>query len=321
MQNNIKNIAEKIHDKAIECGYDGCGIISLGDMDGYKKYLDDRIKKIPDEKGKKLYGFYDAFTNLDKLYPWAKSVIICTFYLGQYKYPKSLQGKYAKSFMLLPDTIPECPEYKNAKLFEKWLTEQGVKFTCGGENSAASVLPLRHAAVYAGLGIFRKNNFFYGEKGSYYSLKGFLIDVDCEYKNKCEIKPCPDNCNLCQEACKTKALFAPYTMNPALCISFLTTFGGGAVPENLNERDLGTWICGCDDCQDACPHNKIHDWNVGKEFYGLNEIEDLLKPENIINASDEVLIDKVIPRTDFHIPPEQCDTLRICAKRVIRMLK
>ena len=70
---------------------------------------------------------------------------------------------------------------------------------------------------------------------------------------------------------------------------------------------------GCDACQDACPYNKRHSWNEGEDFPGLKEIEALLQPKNIISASDEELIQKVIPRAEHHLTSVQTDVLRINA--------
>ncbi len=96
----------------------------------------------------------------------------------------------------------------------------------GGETAKpAGVVPLRPASVAAGLGIYRKNNFFYGPKGSNYELVAYLIDKSCEYIQNLEIPPCPDTCDLCQQGCKTKSLSAPFTMNPLTCVSFINTFG------------------------------------------------------------------------------------------------
>lgn len=309
-------LSEKIYQTAITCGYDGCGIIPIEAMTGYKKRIEERMEKIPESK--KVYRFYDAFTRLRELHPWAKSVVICTIWLGKYTYPKSLQGKYAKAFMLSPDTVPESPVHQKKLQFETWLQEQHIHFEGGEKNVPTRIMPLRHAAVAAGLGIFRKNNFFYGEKGSYYMLEGYLIDQECEYIHTPTIKPCAEQCTLCRQACPTKSLSEPYTMNPLTCVSFLTTFGGGMIPAALDEKDLGSWICGCDACQDACPYNRRHDWSRGEAFYGLKDIEDLLKPQHIVTASDEELCTTVIPKTDFHIPPEKVTILRICAARAIR---
>ncbi len=78
---------------------------------------------------------------------------------------------------------------------------------------------------------------------------------------------------------------------------------------------------GCDVCQDACPYNKRHNWNEGEDFPGLKEIEVLLQPKNIISASDEELIQKVIPRAEHHLTDTQTDILRNSAKRVISLHK
>ena len=166
----------------------------------------------------------------------------------------------------------------------------------------------------------KQENFFYGEKGSYYKLEGYLIDKECEYIHKVDMMDCSPSCNICKNACKTSALIDDYTMNPLLCTSFLTTFGEGKLTDDLSEDMLEEWICGCDACQDACPYNR-HDWSKGKEFYGLEELVPLLEPENLVKASDEELIEKVIPKTDFHIPPEKIEILRRNARRAINYRK
>ena len=309
-----ESLSGKIFNEAIKDGYDNCGIISINNIEKYNEYLDERIEKIPESS--MAYGFSYTFKNIKEFYPWAKSIIILTSWLGKYKYPESLNGSYAKSFMLSADSIIECEEYQQKIKFEKWMDDENIQFDGRGEKDSVGIIPLRHSAVMAGLGIYRKNNFFYGEKGSYYKLEGYLIDKECEYLHDVNLIPCSPTCNICKNACKTGSLVDDYTMNPLTCTSFLTTFGGGNIPDNLSEDMLGEWICGCDACQDACPHNN-HDWSIGEEFYGLEEVVSLLEPENIIEADDNELIEKIIPKTDFHIPPERVDILRKNAKRVI----
>ena len=66
----------------------------------------------------------------------------------------------------------------------------------------------------------------------------------------------------------------------------------------------------------SCPFSQS--WDDGLPFPGLDEIVDTLSPENIISTSDETLIEKVIPKTDFHIPADKVDILRICARRAVK---
>lgn len=306
------SLGELIHDKALECGYENCGVIPIDALDDYKRHLETRIGQFPESAS--VYG--SAFLKLRENYPWAVSAVICTEYYGKYKYPVSLRGRYAKAF-LLSSSVPEYPGRLGKKNFEEWLHTAGIRFAGGETNLPGRIFPLRQAALAAGLGIIRKNNFFYGPNGSYYNLEGYLINQPCEYIQEVKLKPCAEKCNLCQKACKTHALSGPYSMNPTLCVSLWTTFGGGIVPGHLSFDQFGEWIMGCDACQDACPHNIRHNWDEGEDFPGLNELEPLLQPESIIAASDEELITRILPRSDHHLSTETINVLRICAQRVL----
>jgi epoxyqueuosine reductase len=65
--------------------------------------------------------------------------------------------------------------------------------------------------------------------------------------------PC-ENCGRCLKACPTGALYAPYKVNPALCINPLTRKGDD-IPQDLRGK-LGNWVHGCDICQEVCPINR-----------------------------------------------------------------
>ena len=180
---------------------------------------------------------------------------------------------------------------------EVWFYENGIQAKGGEQFGSLSVGPLRYMAMKAGLGIIRKNNFFYTENGSYNNLFAYVIDQECELIHTCSAPPCSEKCDLCRRACKTKALEAPYTMNPFKCVSFLTTFGNSDTPEGLSDEMYEQWVCGCDNCQDACPYNRRHDWKHGLPLNKLEEIAPAILPENYENLTDEFLIKNVIPKT------------------------
>ena len=269
-------LAQEIHDKALACGYDDCGIVPLDALDFYKERMIKRLEDVPESK--KVYAHSNAFLTLKENYPWAQSIVVCTEYFGAYKFPASLQKRYAKGLLLSLANIPDGVEVKQRRSFETWFNDKNIQFIGGETAKPTGVVPLRPASVAAGLGIYRKNNFFYGPKGSNYELVAYLIDQPCEYIRHLEIPPCPETCDLCQQKCKTKSLSAPFTMNPLTCVSYINTFGDGKLPEGVTEDMLEEWILGCDNCQDCCPFNKNHDWSIGKDYPGLNALELILQP-------------------------------------------
>ena len=308
-------LAQEIHDKALACGYDDCGIVPLDALDFYKERMIKRLEDVPESK--KVYAHSNAFLTLKENYPWAQYIVVCTEYFGAYKFPASLQKRYAKGLLLSLANIPDGGEVKQRRSFETWFNDKNIQFIGGETAKPTGVVPLRPASVAAGLGIYRKNNFFYGPKGSNYELVAYLIDQPCEYIRHLEIPPCPETCDLCQQKCKTKSLSAPFTMNPLTCVSYINTFGDGKLPEGVTEDMLEEWILGCDNCQDCCPFNKNHDWSIGKDYPGLNALELILQPEYILKASDKEIIEKLIPKFCFHLTDKQIQLLRKSAKRAI----
>lgn len=315
--NNVE-LVESIRKKAIEYGFANCGVISIDKMEGFKKLYRKRIFKAPTSW---LVYRTLKLSQTKKRFPWAKSVIVCTYWLGKFKFPKELQGKYAKAFILSQNNEKINKDYKEREKFEKWLEENGIRYEGGDKLGHGSIGSLRYAAVTAGLGIIRKNNFFYDERGSCVELVAYVIDKECELIHKNNLKECSPKCDLCQKACQTKALKAPNTMEPLKCISFWTTFGKGAVPPNLKKEMFREWICGCDDCQDVCPFNRRHNWEVGEDLEGLAELSSNLMAEKIKDASDEFLINNVASLTDNHILSKDVSTLRKNAKRALSYKK
>ena len=78
-----------IVNKAVQLGFDKCGIIPVEMMVGYEEKLDERIAHFPQTKEK--YEAFRSFAHLQNNYPWAKAVVICSFWYGKYKIPEELQ--------------------------------------------------------------------------------------------------------------------------------------------------------------------------------------------------------------------------------------
>lgn len=114
----------------------------------------------------------------------------------------------------------------------------------------------RAVALRAGLGWLGQNCCVYVPNyGSWVFLGSILVDVELPITNTIPLKPsCDQNCSLCIKACPTNALYAPYKINPHICISYLTQMKG-SIPRRLRPK-IGAKLWGCDTCQQVCPENE-----------------------------------------------------------------
>ncbi len=284
------NLNFEIKNKAMELGYENCGIIQIHEMKEYAQKLTERINKFPEIKPH-AEGFY-SFANLKNDYPWAKSIIICTRRYGKYKIPKHLEGLIAKYYLVDSRKDENSKDYQDSISFENYLNELGLKTAT---DRAFGVTALRWAALKAGLGIIRKNNFFYSDSGSWVHLEAWLIDQELTLKENTNLKNCPPNCNLCIKACPTNSLSEPYMMNRSTCISCLTTWEGWDLPNEKYNKSMGNWVFGCDVCQDVCPFNK-NKWSEENNFPNLEELSNLISLEKIIEMDYDFLRDVISPK-------------------------
>ena len=108
----------------------------------------------------------------------------------------------------------------------------------------------RAFAERAGVGwIGKHTNLIAPGLGSYVFLgevvTSLAIAPDVPLKKSCGA------CTRCVTACPTGALRGDYTIDANRCISDLTQ-RTGPIPRELRPL-IGTWVWGCDLCQDACP--------------------------------------------------------------------
>ncbi len=111
-------------------------------------------------------------------------------------------------------------------------------------------------AQRAGLGwIGKHTNLINRSAGSFFFLGEMIINlplvVDAPAADHC------GTCTRCIDACPTDAIFRPYAVDANRCISYLTIeHREDDIPDALADH-FGTWIFGCDICQDVCPWNKF----------------------------------------------------------------
>ena len=192
------------------------------------------------------------FVDPARFLPEAKSLIVVTDSYFEEDFPPSLVGKigrcYLKGLFCPEDTLPS----RRRRAFKKFLQELGMKTLYGPA-------PARMAGARAGVTHYGKNCFAFANeaagKSSWVVNEPYLVDRELEPDEPTLKLGCPDNCRKCFEACPTGALYAPLRMDPRKCIAYLSYFQGGGIPHELRTK-MGTWVYGCDRCQEACPRNK-----------------------------------------------------------------
>lgn len=122
----------------------------------------------------------------------------------------------------------------------------------------------RDVAVRAGLGFSSKNtNLIRPGEGSFLFLAAGITTAELPPTPPSERAGC-GTCRICLDACPTGAIVAPNVVDARLCISYLTIELRGAIPRALR-RKIGSWVFGCDVCQDVCP------WNAAPKTPGRAE--------------------------------------------------
>lgn len=146
------------------------------------------------------------------------------------------------------------------RALKKWLSARVPGSVVRGVVDTAPILE-RDFAAAAGLGWIGKNTLLLRkDAGSYFFLAALLTDITFEEsKHEKPYTISSDHCGTCTaclDACPTQAFVEPRVLDATRCISYLTIEHRGNIEESVREK-MGSWVLGCDVCQQVCPWNRM----------------------------------------------------------------
>ena len=297
---------DEIKHAAKDVGYYSCSFTQIEEIVATERYILERIKTFPNSKP--IYSPVLRITREAKKVSWARSVIVCVRRYGKYTIPGNIDRYIARHY-LFHRSNPHNPDRDMPTRFIEKVARIGVRI----QNY---YLPSRWLAYKAGLVFLGKNTFAYAGCGSWISIEIFLCEK--ELSELCETvkSKCPQNCRRCIDACPTQALVKPHTINPCLCISYLTW--GSCTKEYVNRyaNKMKQWIYGCDECQLACPLNK-NKWESIENAGWLDQVSPHIDP-GVLATINKDMFEKFILPNFWQIPKEALDRWHRNARRAIK---
>lgn len=237
---------------------EGLGIVSVSTAPSLGARAADRLKVWQQQgmAGSMQYLHKDpsCFIDLARLVPEFCSVLVFAI-----AYPASSDPPCAKGFGRVA-RYARIPNYH--KLIAKRIRSlvHGLEHELGASLSTRTgcdAIPLleRELAEQASLGFIGKNTMLIrAGEGSFFFLAELISNLRIDGYSRPEVRGGCGTCLRCASACPTGALDTPYTLDARRCISYLTIEKRGML-EPWERKAIGSWIFGCDICQEVCPFN------------------------------------------------------------------
>ena len=275
----MNNFEDAIKARALELGLDACGIaraqaVSPEAAQQYRQWIAQGGHFCMDYCARYL----DVRDDPRLLLEGAQSLIV----VAMNYYPAVFQ----------PDDAPQFAYYAYGRDYHKVMRNRLKQLAAfvsenggGATRCCVDTAPLRERywAQQAGIGFVGRNNtLIIPGRGSYFFIGTLLTTLALTPDEPCTFT-CGD-CGACINACPTAALppinatageaAISGAVDASRCLSCLTIEYRGELPE-WARKALGNKVYGCDECQQACPHNRdarpttIPEFHPTPEFLAL----------------------------------------------------
>ena len=227
--------------------------------------------------------------------PDAKTIIIAAVYIGRF-ITINRPGYGRMSRLVLSGYYSNI--IKPLMPIQEYLISRGYKAIIMDSGSDIKSIPLKGAAVKAGLGWIGKNSLLVNHKyGSFLALGAILTDADISEKYPVAKNMC-GNCSKCIETCPVKAIEVPQQLKKANCLSNLLEDYDGNL-DVLQKTNTEGYFFECDICQNVCPWNQKHirtplDTSYGRLFKG-DKLNYIMKLDHLKNMDKETYEMELIP--------------------------
>jgi epoxyqueuosine reductase len=249
----------------------------------------------------------DAYEHPDGVMPGTRSVIVAAMnYHNQEPLPDTARiARYAWSGQDYHDVLRERLK-QLANCLQVLLPESRTRVVV----DTAPLLE-RDFARLAGIGWFGKNTMLINRDiGSWFFLGAILTTAELDYDEPFEQDYC-GTCTRCLDACPTDAFPEPHVLDATRCISYHTIENRTAsLPADL-ASDFGSWVFGCDICQEVCPWNRFAPENSDAAFHPRADLISMT-PEFLLGLSKEDFLsqfrDTPLQRTGYEVMQRNAQT-------------
>jgi epoxyqueuosine reductase len=228
------NLSKKIKKIALESGLDLVGIAPAAPFESYR-WKDSIMRNpkltLPDVRSLVIVGYYDLRTLKESAEIGLKGKVARSYAVGH-------------EFSLVDELQP----------IKKLLKKHGYKVLISAGNLAQAALPLKLAAVRAGLGLQGKHSVVITpEYGSWVTFGALMTNASLEYDEPLTDDIC-GKCTACMDACPTAAIKEAYIVDMSLCLDEILN-SPADIPDYIKDK-IGNRILSCDTCLEACPHSR-----------------------------------------------------------------